>query len=168
MFHTRFPFWIVVTYLGVGRNKTLCIHFYKYFLTWKAHAKFSFAIFTFMYILCVSSLIVLITFRVMMDVYYSHKHSVSSKKSLICNWWLIKGPHCGSTEHDVEWFSFNFQLLSLKIFIGNCDRHELRMTNRKRRLPDAMSNTGQIFISGAVGCPAIFYRLRIRMGIDRG
>ena len=35
------------------------------------------------------------------------------------------------------------------IFVVNCDRHELGMTGTKFKLPDTMSGTGEIFISGA-------------------
>ena len=45
-------------------------------------------------------------------------------------------------------FKVKFELHSLAIFIAKRDQHKLQMTVTKCQLPDTMSGTGQIFISG--------------------
>ena len=52
------------------------------------------------------------------------------------------------TQYCFECFMFKFEFCSVGIFIANCDRYKLGMTGLKYRLPDTMSDTGQIFISG--------------------
>ena len=51
----------------------------------------------------------------------------------------------------MKYFLLNSNLQTLQIFKTNFDRHESRMTGTKFSMPDTMSGTGEIFISGAAG-----------------